>query len=74
MELLGPRTRGPIKRAPGDVRYLGQCGGVHVLTRSFTARDPKETFGGALTDGNTGVLEKGRARGKNLRGSIRRTS
>ena len=31
-----------MKRAPGNV-YLGQCG-VHVLTRSFTARDPEQPF------------------------------
>src|SRR5262249_2765326 len=29
-----------VKRAPGNVRYLGRCG-VCILTRSFTARDPK---------------------------------
>jgi hypothetical protein len=32
-----------IKRAPDNVRYLGQFG-EHILTRSFTARDPKPTF------------------------------
>ena len=28
-----------VKRAPGNVRYLGYFGG-HILTPSFTARDP----------------------------------
>ena len=28
-----------MKRAPDNVRYLGQFG-EHILTRSFTARDP----------------------------------
>jgi hypothetical protein len=32
-----------IKRAPDNVRYLGQFG-EHILTRSFTARDPKRKF------------------------------
>ena len=32
-----------IKRAPDNVRYLGQFG-EHILTRSFTARDPTPTF------------------------------
>ena len=30
-----------IKRAPGNVRYLGF--GENILTRSFTARDPQQT-------------------------------
>jgi hypothetical protein len=33
-----------MKRAPDNVRYLGQFG-EHILTRSFTARDPKATSG-----------------------------
>jgi len=32
-----------IKRAPGNVRYLGQFG-ENILTRSFTARDPKRSL------------------------------
>src|SRR5262244_2682895 len=32
-----------LKRAPGNVPYLRQCG-AHLLTLSFTARDPEETF------------------------------
>jgi hypothetical protein len=31
-----------VKRGPGNVRYLGQFG-KHILTRSFTARDPERT-------------------------------
>jgi len=31
-----------IKRAPDNVRYLRRFG-EHILTRSFTARDPEET-------------------------------
>jgi transglutaminase-like putative cysteine protease len=31
-----------VKRAPDNVRYLEQFG-KHILTRSFTARDPKPT-------------------------------
>src|SRR6266404_3909216 len=34
-----------IKRAPGNVRYLGKFG-ENILTRSFTARDPKPTLRG----------------------------
>jgi hypothetical protein len=33
-----------VKRAPVNVRYLWLFG-EHILTRSFTARDPFETFG-----------------------------
>jgi hypothetical protein len=40
-----------IKRAPDNVRYLGQFG-EHILTRSFTARDPKAT-----SDWTTGFSE-----------------
>jgi hypothetical protein len=32
-----------MKRAPDNVRYLGQFG-EDILTRSFTARDPKLPF------------------------------
>jgi hypothetical protein len=32
-----------MKRAPDNVRYLEQFG-KHILTRSFTARDPNRTF------------------------------
>jgi len=31
-----------MKHAPGNVRYLGYFG-EHILTRSFTARDPFRT-------------------------------
>jgi hypothetical protein len=31
-----------VKRAPDNVRYLEQFG-KHILTRSFTARDPEQT-------------------------------
>jgi hypothetical protein len=34
-----------VKRAPVNVRYLGQFG-EHTLTRSFTARDPFRTLVG----------------------------
>jgi hypothetical protein len=36
-----------IKRAPDNVRYLGQFG-EHILTRSFTARDPMLTSHGTV--------------------------
>jgi hypothetical protein len=32
-----------VKRAPDNVRYLGQFG-EDILPRSFTARDPKRPF------------------------------
>ena len=35
-----------MKRAPDNVRYLGQFG-EHILKRSFTARDPQPTLWGA---------------------------
>jgi hypothetical protein len=42
-----------IKRAPDNVRYLGQFG-EHILTRSFTARDPKLTLAvGSANPGQT---------------------
>src|ERR1700740_1409204 len=33
-----------MKRAPDNVRYLDQFG-EHILTRSFTARDPERNLG-----------------------------
>jgi Zn-dependent alcohol dehydrogenase len=38
-----------MKRAPDNVRYLGQFG-EDILTRSFTARDPKPTSDLRLVD------------------------
>jgi hypothetical protein len=35
-----------VKRAPVNVRYLWLFG-EHILTRSFTARDPQETSAGS---------------------------
>jgi hypothetical protein len=37
-----------MKRAPDNVRYLGQFG-EHILTRSFTDRDPEQSS--ACSDG-----------------------
>ena len=43
-----------MKRAPDNVRYPEQFG-RHILTQSFTARDPQETFNGTLIDYKVGV-------------------
>jgi hypothetical protein len=45
-----------MKRAPDNVRYLGQFG-EDILTRSFTARDPKETSVGHWTRSNIARFE-----------------
>jgi hypothetical protein len=45
-----------MKRAPDHVRYLGRFG-EHILTRSFTARDPEETSNGTLIDHEVANVE-----------------
>jgi hypothetical protein len=42
-----------------NVRYLGYFG-EHILTLSFTARDPEETFDGTLIDHHVGNFEDAR--------------
>ena len=45
-----------VKRAPVNVRYLWLFG-EHILTRSFTARDPKPKLRGRARTGSAAVFD-----------------